>query len=113
MNNNIHWFITQEDCEQFFSRMAKNNDEELTPDFVFEGNSEKKYGWVIALSKIVGYENLGVREKDYKNDEIEFIDEFFIKPANNIQHSGDIRSVDIDADEATIMPDGSISLWWD
>lgn len=113
MNNNIHWFITQEDCEQFFSRMAKNNDEELTPDFVFEGNSAKKYGWVIALSRIVGYENLGIREKDYKNDEIDFIDEFFIKPARVVGAREKARGVSLVADEVFLAPDGSITLWWD
>lgn len=110
---NIHWFISEEDCKQFFSRMAKNNCEELTHNFVFEGNSSMKYGWVVDLSNIVGFEGLGVLQQDYEDEEITFIEDFFIKPVRNVNPSNVIRSVEIHADDIEMMPDGTISLWWD
>jgi len=109
----IHWFITQDDCEKFFSRLANNNGEELSPDFIFEGNSNMNYGWVVDLSKIVGYENLGVLQQDYDDEKRDFIDEFFIKPTRLFNPQPDISSVDIDADAVCMYPDGTIALWWD
>ena len=110
---NIHYFISEEDCEQFFTRMAKNNGEELSPAFVFEGNTGMDYAWVIALANIVGCENLGVLCKDYEDELVDFIDEFFIKPARLVNAPDGVHGVDIEADSVFLAPDGSIHLWWD
>ena len=109
----VHWFISEEDCKQFFEKMAKNNDTELTPDFCFEGNSGTCYKWVSCIAKIVGFENIGVLQKNYEDKDVDFIDEFFIKPTRLVYPPEDVHAVDIGADEVYLNPDGSISLWWD
>ena len=109
----IHWFVSDEDCEAFFSRMAKNKKQELNKDFVFEGNSGMKYGWVIELSNIVGFEGLGVLKQDYEDEKITFIEDFFIKPSRMVYPPAVVRSVEICADQVCLLPDGTISLWWD
>lgn len=109
----VHWFFSEEDCKQFFERMAKTQKQVLTPDFIIEGNSNTCYKWVIAIAKIVGYESLGVRVNDYEREDLYFIDEIFIKPTRAVYPSKDIQPVDISSDETTLYPDGSISIWWD
>lgn len=116
MTEKIHWFRAQEDCEKFFTKLAENCGEKLTPAFVFEGNSQKTYQWIIDVANIIGYESIGVLERDYKDifedsDYYDHQDEIFIKPSYHFKQ--DNNRVWIEADEVSLESDGSIRIWWD
>lgn len=115
MTEKIHWFIGQEDCEKFFTKLAENVGKKLTPAFVFEGNSRKTYQWIIDVANIIGYDSIGVLENDYErvleDSDIDFQDEIFIKPSYHFKQ--DDNRVWINADEVSLESDGSIRIWWD
>ena len=113
MQEKIHWFLGQGDCERFFGLVAKNNGEELNPKFVFEGNSGTTYQYIIDIAKIIGHENIGVLQHDYDDSEIDFVDEIFIQPSRSMSNNRDDNRVWLEADEVSLESDGSIRIWWD
>ena len=108
----MHFFKNKAECEEFFGRMAKNDGEELTLDYIFEGNSSRKYGWIQQLGDLVGYENIGVEDDRFSLPDIDFVDEIYI----NLKTAkwGDVTKVVwIDGDEIYIDTDGGRYLYGD
>ncbi len=106
----IHFFTDRKDCEGFFRRLAKNNNEELTDNCVFEGNSGQKYETVRRLGDDLGYNRIGVRERDYEDESIDFCDTLFID-VNCLSKNVDTHN--LHADETDLLPGGIIRVWWD
>lgn len=79
MSKKKHFFRDQKECEAFFTRVAMNYGDELTSDFVFEGNSGTTYQYVIDIAKIIGYENIGVGIEEYTALDLDFVDEIYIR----------------------------------
>jgi len=109
----IHFFTGKDDGENFFKRMAENNEEELTSNFIFEGNSEKRYEWIENLVSVVGWENIGVEERDYERKNVEFVDTIFINVNEFSERDANSPYIDIGGDEVSLSADGIIIIWWD
>ena len=117
MQDKIHWFTGKEDCESLFAKIARNCGKEFTEDFVFEGNSGADFSWIIRCAKIIGWDNIGVNENDYTDNELDYEDEVFLNvTCTKPTLWEDKTRIFIDADEVSIEYDGKdtfIRVWWD
>ena len=113
MSNKKYFFSGKNDCETFFARVANNLGREFTPNFVFEGNSGKQYQYIMDIAKIIGYENIGVSFDDYFDEELDFVDEIFIRLRGQNPDDDTDNRVWIDGDEVSLEADGSLRVWWD
>lgn len=112
IDNKIHWFKDRTDCEAYFARCAKNIGEEFSPEFVFEGNNNVNFRYVIDVANIIGWENIGVAEYRFKKDDLDHIDELYFRIRGEFPRSTQPR-VFLIADEVSIEADGTIRIWWD
>jgi len=113
VSNKKYFFSGKNDCEAFFARVAANCKKELTPDFVFEGNSRKQYQYIMDIAKIIGYENIGVAFTNYFDEELDFVDEIFFRLRGQNPDDDTDNRVWIEADEVSLEADGSLRVWWD
>ena len=117
MTEKIHWFTGKDDCESFFAKIAHNCEEDLTEDFVFEGNNDISFDWIIRCAKIIGWTNIGVTEKDYNDATLDYEDEIFLNvTCTKPEIYDDSDRIFIDADETSIEFNGKdtfIRVWWD
>jgi len=113
MSDKIHFFKDENDFISFFDKMAKNNNEELSDAFVFEGNSAKEFEWIKNVVAMVGANNVGVEEDRYNTPDIAFIDTVFININEFDSYDANTGYIDLKADEVALSKDGIISLWWD
>lgn len=110
--NKIHWFKDRTACETYFARCAKNIGKEFSPEFVFEGNSNVNFQYVIDVANVIGWENIGVAERWFERDDLDHIDELYFRIRGEFPRSEQPR-VFLDADEVSIEADGTIRVWWD
>lgn len=110
--NKIHWFKNRTACEAYFARCAKNIGKEFSPEFVFEGNCNVKFQYVIDAANVIGWENIGVAERWFELDDLDHIDELYFRIRGEFPRSEQPR-VFLDADEVSIEADGTIRVWWD
>lgn len=112
IDDKIHWFKDRADCEAYFARCAENIGEEFSPEFVFEGNSNVNFQYVIDAANVIGWENIGVAEGWFEQDDLDYIDELYFRIRGEFPRSEKQR-VFLDADEVSIEADGTIRIWWD
>lgn len=110
--NKIHWFKDRTACEAYFARCAKNIGKELSPEFVFEGNSNVNFQYIIDVANVIGWENIGVAERWFEMDDLSHIDELYLRIRGEFPRS-EQQCVFLDADEVSIEADGTIRVWWD
>lgn len=108
-----HFFKDKVECEEFFRRMAKNDGKELTPEYIFEGNSSQKYEFIQTLADMFGYENIGVDEDRFILEDIDFVDTVYVNFVNTLGLKKPTKNLWIDADEMYIDTNGILKLWWD
>ena len=99
----------KEELDSLFRPMAENFGVKLTPDFVFEGNSDKTMDWLYMLVKSVGYGRVAIPTYVLYQD-ADHCDTIFVNIKNlDITES----SPDLHADEIDWDKDGWLRLWWD
>lgn len=113
MSASKHFFKDEQECKDFFGRVAKNNDEELSPNFVFEGNSSKKFSFIMDIARIVGYENIGIDVCDYEDEETSYVDKIFVRLNGKQTDDDSGNCVWIVADDIAIDADGSLCIFFD
>ena len=111
MAEEIHWFTGKDDCEQFFKRLAENEEEPFSENLIIEGNSNTKYNWIITVSNLVGYEKIGIDEDFYTDNGVSYIDTVYLD-INNFKKSN-AQFLLLDGDEVSLESNGIIRVWWD
>lgn len=108
-----YFFKDQKDCETFFRRLAENCKEEFTPDLIFEGNSDKRYQYIMDIAEIIGYKNIGIRARDYEDADVDFVDTLYLRLNRKNPNADTDNRVWIEADEISLETDGTLRIWWD
>ena len=99
----------KEELDSLFKPMAEEFGEELTPDFCFEGNSDKTMDWLYMLIKSVGYGRVAIPTYVLAPN-ADHCDTVYVNIKNlDITEA----SPDLHADEIDWNKDGWLRLWWD